>query len=80
MFLMSQGPSFEVNSRCEMGVLCLFWYGLPLHVKKNSRFVWPEKASLNVTLKPCHLRLQSHDRPITVYAFFSPPVCLVTLL
>lgn len=34
MFLMSQGPSFEVNSRCEMGVLCLSWYGLPLCIKK----------------------------------------------
>lgn len=53
---MSQGPSFEVNSRYEMSVLCHSWYGLPLCVKKKLRFVWLKKGSLNVTLETSSVR------------------------
>lgn len=45
MFLMSQGPSFEVNSRCEMGVLCLSWYGLPLCIKKTQGLFGQKKPA-----------------------------------
>lgn len=47
MFLMSKGPSFVSDCRCEMGVLCH-------QTSKMVRVVWPEKAHLNMNPNPCY--------------------------
>lgn len=41
MFLMSEGPSFEADRRCEVDVLCLSWCAQLSGIK---RVVWPEKS------------------------------------
>lgn len=56
MFLMSEGPSFEADSRCEMGVLCLSWCAHPSGIKNGKGCLArtsPSEQESKSLLGPC---------------------------